>query len=304
MQLVSLLDASEKGLGMFQAIDLSFLSVHEKYWAATPVKLPDYTFVNLYAWAEGHRLVWEEEGELLWLKKEELTDTFWAPLGNWQTADWKRILERFASGTVFERVPAALIEKLTREFPGRFAVEETPEEWDYLYEQKALATLSGAKLHKKKNHWNAFIKTYGEDFRKLSVDDAPAVAAFEEAWYEERPDRDTPAIANENRAVLKILENAEIMRRLSLGALYYEEKMIAFALGEALDEKTFLVHFEKGLPAYRGVYQAINLAFAREFGAGFEFINREQDSGSDGLRHAKRSYFPIAYGIKNRLRLI
>jgi hypothetical protein len=289
---------------MFKTIDIAFHPVHATYWRLTPVRLPDYTFTNLFAWSEGHRLSWREQANLLWLKRIDSENVFWAPLGDWENADWADILPSFAPGTVFERVPERLIAKLEALFPGRFAVEETPEEWDYLYEQPKLATLSGSKLHKKKNHWNAFIKTYGEDFRVLGPLDIPLVKAFEAAWYAAREDRDSPAITNENRAVMKALDHFEAIGGLALGGLFHEDRLIAFSLGEPLDERTFMVHFEKGMPEYRGVYQAINLAFAREFGKGYALINREQDSGSEGLRQAKRSYYPVAFGVKNRLRLL
>lgn len=37
-------------------------------------------------------------------------------------------------------------------------VEEDRDNFDYLYESKKLITLSGKKLHGKKNHYNYFIK--------------------------------------------------------------------------------------------------------------------------------------------------
>lgn len=284
---------------MFSEITLSFRLIHNEFWKKTPVHTSDYSFTNLYAWSEGHKLSYAVDDGLLWLKKSNFENTFWAPLGDWEACCWQRIIDRLGSGARMLRVPQRLIDILQNEVPGKFKVLETPEEWDYLYLQKALATLSGSKLHKKKNHWNAFVKTYGEDFRVLGEDDVDSVRKFEDKWFEQRTDKDNPDISRENAAVHKVLDAFDQIGGLKLGGLFYQNEMIAFSLGEALDEKTLLVHFEKALPEYRGVYQAINLAFAREFGKGFEYINREQDSGSSGLRQAKQSYYPVAYGVKN-----
>ena len=71
--------------------------------------------------------------------------------------------------------------------------------------------------------------------------------------------------------------------------------MAAFAVGEPLDDQTIVVHFEKGRPEYRGVYQAINFCFAKHSAKDFLFINREQDADEEGLRQAKESYMPSGY---------
>ena len=56
-----------------------------------------------------------------------------------------------------------------------------------------------------------------------------------------------------------------------------------------------LIHFEKGNPDYKGSYQAINQMFLDEVKDQFEYVNREQDLGDEGLRKAKMSYHPIAF---------
>jgi hypothetical protein len=69
-------------------------------------------------------------------------------------------------------------------------------------------------------------------------------------------------------------------------------RIAAFAVAERLTPDTAVIHFEKGSTLYPGVYQAINQAICREALAQFEFVNREQDLGVEGLRKAKQSYYP------------
>ena len=45
-------------------------------------------------------------------------------------------------------------------YPGRFEIEYDRDEADYVYEGEKLATLSGKKMHGKKNHVNRFRKEF------------------------------------------------------------------------------------------------------------------------------------------------
>ena len=60
-------------------------------------------------------------------------------------------------------------------------------------------------------------------------------------------------------------------------------------------EKMWAGRFEKALDKFEGVYAAINYFFSRhlreKYGA-VKYLNREDDMGIPGLRHAKMSYRP------------
>lgn len=77
--------------------------------------------------------------------------------------------------------------------------------------------------------------------------------------------------------------------------------MIAYTIAEALDESSIVIHFEKGCPLFKGVYQAINQIFLEQCCQGFQTVNREQDLGDEGLRKAKLSYNPVAFLKKYRV---
>ena len=71
--------------------------------------------------------------------------------------------------------------------------------------------------------------------------------------------------------------------------------MVAFTIGEQLNEDTALIHFEKADPDIDGAYAAINQEFAkylRDKHPGLQFLDREDDMGLEGLRRAKLSYKP------------
>ena len=48
----------------------------------------------------------------------------------------------------------------------------------------------------------------------------------------------------------------------------------------------------------RGLYQMINQQFVQRNCNDVEYVNREEDLGLEGLRKAKKSYYPAMRGVK------
>ena len=61
------------------------------------------------------------------------------------------------------------------------------------------------------------------------------------------------------------------------GLLRADGRVIAYTMGEALNDEVFCVHFEKAFPDIRGAYPAINQMFVQQELQTFRFINREDD---------------------------
>ena len=76
------------------------------------------------------------------------------------------------------------------------------------------------------------------------------------------------------------------------GVLRIDGEVVAFTFGERLNDNTFDTHFEKAYSDIRGAYPMINQLVAKTLLSDYEFINREDDVGSEGLRSAKLSYHP------------
>ena len=70
-------------------------------------------------------------------------------------------------------------------------------------------------------------------------------------------------------------------------------KVVAFSMGDRLTHEMYLVHIEKAFGDIQGAYAAINQEFAAHNCEGYLYINREDDSGEEGLRKAKQSYRPV-----------
>lgn len=77
------------------------------------------------------------------------------------------------------------------------------------------------------------------------------------------------------------------------GALRVNGQIVAFTVGEPVSDDTMVVHIEKALADVQGAYTIINQQFAEHQAKGYQYLNREEDMGEDGLRTAKMSYRPV-----------
>ena len=75
------------------------------------------------------------------------------------------------------------------------------------------------------------------------------------------------------------------------GGIVDGDRLLSLSMAEKCGN-TLIVHIEKALYSYAGVYPATVQAFARAFGDDVEFINREDDAANKGLRTSKLQYGP------------
>ena len=175
---------------------------------------------------------------------------------------------------------------------------EDRDNFDYLYTRLSLSTLSGKQLHKKKNHVNGFLSNYPDfTLKKLDTDTKKDASKILDIWATEQ----TNLQETDYEAAQQALTLPEIADFLSL-ILYVQGVPVAWCLAElAAQGTTAVVHFEKARTDFRGSYQYINYAFAQSLSEQVVYINREQDLGDEGLRHAKMSYKPEGFVKKYRL---
>ncbi len=179
---------------------------------------------------------------------------------------------------------------LALHYPGRFVFSSDPGDADYLYEREALATLPGARLHRKRNHVARFERSYPttrvEALTDANASDALAVAS---AWLAAQEDP-TPALLHEHEAITQALIHREALELVG-ALLYVGDSPVGMSLASMISPTVADIHYEKCLPDFRSAYPVINQAMASLLPA--TFINREEDLNQPGLRQAKLSYFPF-----------
>jgi hypothetical protein len=124
--------------------------------------------------------------------------------------------------------------------------------------------------------------------------------ALQNDWCTWRDCEASDMLSAENRVIEKVLKNWSSLKGVSGGALLVNDDIVAYTVAEMLGADTLVIHFEKGNPDYKGVYQAINQMFLERFGNPDILVNREQDLDDEGLRKAKLSYHPVDYLKKYR----
>ena len=85
------------------------------------------------------------------------------------------------------------------------------------------------------------------------------------------------------------------------GILKVDGEIIAFTLGEPVCSDTFVVHIEKAFAEIQGAYPMINQQFVEHECQEYTYVNREEDTGAEGLRKAKLSYRPVFMVEKGRV---
>jgi hypothetical protein len=150
--------------------------------------------------------------------------------------------------------------------------------------------LPGNRFHNKKNLLNQFLKSYQYTYVDFGPKLIEQAMAMQEDWCTWRDCESSELLAAENRAILRVLDHWNRFESIMGGALFVENLIVGYTLAEPLTADTLVIHFEKGCPAYKGGYQAINQMFLAHAGAGFRLVNREQDLDSEGLRKAKVTF--------------
>ncbi|MFI3171871.1 MAG: phosphatidylglycerol lysyltransferase domain-containing protein [Eubacteriales bacterium] len=255
------------------------------------------TFVNVFLWARYYGVEYAVVENTVVFKSDYEGLAFTYPAG--EETDVKRAvsaLELYSKeqGQPFMlyNVTEYMFEQLEQWYPGRFTIEYNRDIADYVYECEKLTTLSGKKLHAKRNHINKFKATY-EDWSYETLSEENIEECFQMAlkWRELNGCEDDEDKVNEMCVTLNALR---LYKELELkgGILKVNGEVVAFTVGEPICGDTFVVHIEKAFADIQGAYPMINQQFVEHECQEYTYINREEDTGAEGLRKAKLSYRP------------
>ena len=203
---------------------------------------------------------------------------------------------------VLSVVPEEMVLRLIRRYP--HAKVDSIGAWkDYLYQAENMITFAGRHYAGQRNHINKFCKTYPEArFRPLGPDDEALLRQFWET-FDTAFGKDTNPKAVAELGYAKALFARYSSPWFCAGGVEYQGQLIAVALAERCGE-TLIIHIEKALRQYSGVYPFMVNRFAQHFACdGITILNREDDASDMGLRISKSQYLPTARGAKYRLRI-
>lgn len=174
-----------------------------------------------------------------------------------------------------------------------FSCEESRESANYVYRTEDLAHLAGKRFSKKRNLIAQAKRLYAWQVAPLDAASAEACRALvHKIVAEESPNIDD-SLEREMAALDFTLSNFQALGQRGT-ILRVGDELVAFSIWEQVSEQMAIVHFERALRRFKGLYQVINQESAKCIEAlGIPLINREEDLGEPGLRQAKLSYQPL-----------
>jgi hypothetical protein len=178
-----------------------------------------------------------------------------------------------------------------------FQFTEMRDFFDYVYNTEDLINLSGRKYHQKRNHISYFKNNHSWQYETITDDNIEECRAFNRQWERHNGNKSPDELLNENLAIQTALDNFDALSFVG-GLLRVDGKIEAYTLGEPLNDEMFCTHIEKANADMRGAYAMINQQFAEHELSSYKFVNREEDTGSEGLRQAKMTYHP-AFLVEN-----
>lgn len=249
----------------------------------------EYALSNLIGWSSHYGAqIANIEGCLV--AKIVKNDVFGFPKGNnWKSA--LSALKRAYEYPSFYGLTSEEKDLLEKTFPGEYVFYPSRNSFDYIYRVSDLASLAGKKYHSKRNHISYFTKNCDWLYEEITQDNIQDCISMNEKWYKLNIDKDPTGIEAERNVLEFCFQNFEKFGFIG-GVLKVDNEVVAFTFGEKLNDNVFVTHFEKAFSSIRGAYPMINNQFTLNTLYDFEFVNREDDLGSEGLRKAKLSYYP------------
>lgn len=249
-----------------------------------------------YMWRNDFIVDYAEYNNTLIMKESspEYTNVFYYPIGEDEIGALEKIEEYCMSRgapLVFGCLNGQIKDFLTARYYGAESFFER--EWcDYIYTAEQFIFYAGKKLSGQRNHVNKFKKLYPDyKVKIIKENDFDKIKNFL-LEFKKRSESLSWSEEVELKTVFDLVENMYSLNQVGV-YLEVDGKMVAFSVGEVVGD-TMIVHIEKALTEYAGVYPTMAQEFARAFITdGVKFINREEDCGDLGLRTSKMQYKPI-----------
>jgi hypothetical protein len=182
--------------------------------------------------------------------------------------------------------------QLEQLYPDNIYFEYHERAGDYIYDRFQQQSLSGKKMQKRRNHFNAFLKEYKNryTYKKITKEDFAAIIELMHRWREDKDD--TLSMDNELEGVHFLLEQYDTLALFG-GCIYIDGVLEAFNIASILDDSMVQIHVEKANKNIRGLYVAIVKHLLETLNEEILYVNREDDMGLESLRKAKTDMKPL-----------
>jgi hypothetical protein len=293
----------------FKPIELHDRDVFCEILKQRQPRVSEWTFTNLFIWRAFYEFQWSLYKDCLMVICRDGNNDFYAmePVGPSSDREAALVLlewllqEKNSADPRIERADVSLASKLSSF--NHLAIEPAREHFDYVYTREDLVALAGNRYRSKRNHINQLFRSYKFEYEALGRHHIDECLKLQEKWCLLKRCEEDMNLSSEWEAVREILHHYSTLE-LKGGVVTVEKGVVAFTIGELLNDETAVVHIEKADPDIPGLYQIVNQQFCERAWGNTTYINREQDLGLPGLREAKLSYYPHHFVEKYSIRLV
>lgn len=284
----------------FRPITLADLPAINAMLQRSDSRTCDYTLGGIYMWIDYFDYEYCIYRDTLFIKgvceDSRRKPAFSLPIGALPVEEAVRELARYCDEhgieLCFSAIPEDKIDYFMITDVAR--ITELTDWADYMYDAETMATYSGKKMSKKRNHYNRFVADNpSHRFEPITAGVIPEVIDTYRAMIaDEAPD--SQSAANESDQTLGVLRDWSAYP--FEGAVLRDDtgRIVAFTVGEVIGD-TLYVHIEKMDHSVAGAGETVSRLFAAAMRErhGIMFVNREEDCGDPGLRAGKQSYRPM-----------
>lgn len=267
-----------------------------------PRETLEYNFTTIFLWRSIYHFKAARMGDFVVILSDSARPSFLYPCGKGEVRPvLEAILElcrREGRPAVFHSVSPRAKAELEALYPGQFEFVPARDSADYIYDAESLRSLKGKKLSAKRNHINRFVEAHPEwQYEPLTRENLEEAYQMNLKWCSMVDCQSEPGLRDEACAVRQAFRHFFDLR-LDGGLLRTRDGVVAFSMGDRLNEQTYLVHIEKAFASVQGAYPMINQQFVLHNCKGYQYVDREDDAGDEGLRKAKLSYRPAVLAEK------
>jgi RimJ/RimL family protein N-acetyltransferase len=280
----------------FQDCSYDSLEAYSPALLNNPLRLCEYVPYEKAMWEGRFQTQYCLQDGALFLKEKVPGDgtCFLLPRGGEEEKNLQALEEYCRQAKIrlaFSTIPEEAKDRLLLRYPHAQARAER--DWDdYLYLLSDFASFPGKKFAAQRNHVSRFLRENPAwEILPAGKEDIQALKDFYLEYEKGQENEHNPEKKYEAMAAYLLLDH---LGEDGLLACYLKAqgKICAFAIGEKSGDVLF-EHIEKADRSKDGAYAMIAQGFAKMFGAGLTYLNREDDAGDAGLRTSKMRYNPV-----------
>ena len=228
---------------IFRPLSLDDKALIQQYTLVCDYKNCDLSFANLYGWRTHYGTeVAVYKGFLLLRFHTHHHQAYMMPLGS---GDLGEVIEvMIADAHMLNRpflllsVNRPMVDELEAIMPDRFCFTTNRDFSDYIYLRSDLEQLTGKRMQAKRNHVNRFKRDYPNSvYRPLCAEMIDECLALDSVWIDSRMSVENENMQAEREAMEHVLTHIDALEVIG-GALFVEDKMVAFCYGGAINHDT------------------------------------------------------------------